>query len=173
MKPILFIFLLSSFLVLFGCEEEDNSPKATVELMVWNATNTGASNPNAIASANATVTVFTTLENAQNNKSGYSGKTDANGKLSLSVPAQNVYYATAVNGNARNTKNTLVIVGIFKDLEQIRHAPAQTPAAQIGDLVFMDTNGDGAISAEDKFDFSIIGSNTATNTIKGDIYISE
>jgi len=170
--------LFFSFLFFFGCKKEeninDNTPKIAFELTVWNATKRTASNPNAEVSPNASIYIFTTKEDADNNKPKYTGKTNSNGMFSISVPAQETYYLTAVNGNAKGTKNGFLINGIFKSQEHISSTPRQTPAAQIGDLIFSDINGDGVVDNLDKINCRVYsGLRTSTTIIKSDIYIAE
>jgi len=177
MRIINFTLLFFSLLLSFSCKKEetiDNTPQIVFELTVLNATKRTTSNPNAEVSPNATINIFITREDADNNKPRYTGKTNSNGILTISVPAQEIYYLAATNNNAKGTKNGFLINGIFKSQEDINMSPGQTPAAQIGDLIFSDINGDGVVDDLDKINYKTYsGLKTSTNIIKSTIYISE
>lgn len=180
MKSIFLTMLSFGLLILFGCKaeeaEQDNTPKIGLEVTVWNATKSTPANPDEEVSPNATVYIYTSTADVDGNKPAYSGKTNANGVFAISVPVQEKYYVTAVNGNARGTKNGFLITGIFKSQQQINDSPGQTPAAKVGDLVFADTNGDGIVNDRDKISyriFSTFGASTIITIIKDKVYISE
>jgi hypothetical protein len=180
MKNIYLIMLFFSSLTLFGCKEDkeeeiiDNTPKIAFEFTVWNATKRTSSNPNAEVSPNASIYIFLTKEDADNNKPKYTGKTNSNGIFTISVPAQESFYVTAINSNAKITKNGFLINGVFKSQQEINNNPRQTPAAQVGDLIFADFNGDGVVDNLDKIScLEYSGLRTSTTVLKSNIYIAE
>ncbi|MFI5162096.1 MAG: hypothetical protein ACHQHN_12520 [Sphingobacteriales bacterium] len=79
-----------------------------------------------------------------------SGKADANGKINFTVTPGKVYYIYNGHFGLTNADATYIITGKFTTQQQIDGSPAQTPAAQIGDNIEMDINGDGVINAIDQ-----------------------
>jgi hypothetical protein len=79
-----------------------------------------------------------------------SGTTDSNGKIDFSVTPGQVYYIYNTSFGVVTPETTYIITGKFATQEQINSSPAQTPAAQIGDNIEMDINGDGVIKANDQ-----------------------
>lgn len=147
-------------------------PNSFVEITVMDASSRSKANPKAAASSGASVFIFLSETALQKNKPDYQGKTNASGVSKIQVPDRQKLYLTATNGNAAITNNGYLIKGIFTSLEDINNLPIQ-PNAQIGSLMFMDINGDGAITDEDKADSYELYSGKKNETVKRTVYISE
>ena len=63
----------------------------------------------------------------------------------MSLHKVRVFFVGLVSANP-----TYIITGKFTSEEQINSSPQQTPAAQIGDNIEMDINGDGVVNAIDQ-----------------------
>ncbi len=76
----------------------------------------------------------------------------SDGKIAFTATANNTYY---LYNNLADSKiiadpdATYFITGTFTSQQQINNSPVQTPAAKIGDNVYLDINGDGAINYYD------------------------
>jgi len=79
-----------------------------------------------------------------------SGTTDANGKISFNATPGKKYYIYNGNFDLVNPNSAYIITGKFTSQQQIDSSPVQTPAAQIGDNIEMDINGDGIVRQNEK-----------------------
>jgi hypothetical protein len=79
-----------------------------------------------------------------------SGMTDADGKISFNVTPGKKYYLYNGNFGLVNANAAYIITGKFTSQQQIDSSPVQTPAAQIGDNIEMDINGDGIVRLNEK-----------------------
>lgn len=79
-----------------------------------------------------------------------SGKADADGKISFNVTPGLKYYVYNGTFGLINANATYIITGKFTSQQQIDNSPAQTPAAQVGDNIEMDINGDGIVNPDDE-----------------------
>ncbi|MBC3541662.1 hypothetical protein ACFSC6_01965 [Rufibacter sediminis] len=168
------IALLCFCFFFLGCREDENdSPKIALEITVVDASSSTSAKPQVLPSANATVYVYLSEEEARNQRPAYTGKTNNKGVLAISLPVKDRYFFTAENGNARSSKNGYAIMGIFESEDGLGYAAQQTPPAQLGGIILMDYNGDGLVNDLDKNRFRISSGFTLESVNKLTLYISE
>ncbi|WP_256010348.1 hypothetical protein [Desertivirga xinjiangensis] len=137
---------------LSSCNKKDDpeSPATTLEITVkdgnsWSPSNTALSN-----SSGVTINLYATQTDVTNKTPQYTATTNQAGVASIPVEFKNQYLLTAQKGNAKNTINGLLIIGIFQTQTEINSAPFQTPVPSVGSPKFLDTNQDGRIDAGDR-----------------------
>lgn len=98
---------------------------------------------------------------------------EENGEALLYGYRDSIYYFLADKNGATNLIDGYIVNGIFESQEDINNYPRQDQPSQIGDLKFMDSNGDGLVNQYDKIDYRRIW-NMPDNGIKEiKIYIAK
>jgi len=146
-------------------------PTSFVEITVMDASGRSQADPKASTSSGASVFIFLSETALQKNKPDYQGKTSASGICKIQVPDREKLYLTVTNGNAAITNSGYLINGIFTSIEDINNHPIQANA-QIGSLIFVDIDGDGAITSSDKASSYEFYSGKKNETVKRTVYIS-
>ena len=81
------------------------------------------------------------------------GTSDANGKINYNVSPGKTYYLYYDGTDQEiiyNDNATYLVKGKFTSQQQIKNSPFQGPNTKVGDDIYMDINGDGAITYYDK-----------------------
>ncbi len=64
------------------------------------------------------------------------------------------YYAVVTKGSAKSTKNGYIIKGVAQNESDVNlYKQYYMPNIQIGDIIYLDLNGDAQLDAEDKSDY--------------------
>ena len=138
MKRINILSIALGIILLAACKK-DNKP-TVLDVTV----STGVVSPGGMQVYLLSDDHRTTADNAS------SGKTDANGKISFTVTPGKVYYLYNGTYGLVSANPTYIITGKFTSQEQIGSSPQQTPAAEIGDNIEADVNGDGVVNGIDQ-----------------------
>lgn len=143
MQKFKFICFAMSALVMFSCKKSQTTVTATtVQISVTDGVNNDAATA-------ATVYLYDSADALSSNTPKYTGTTDQNGKVTITVAYTSQYLVVAQKGVEKNYFSGLIPIGIFTSATEIADSPIQTPAAVVGDVKFLDTNGDGMISSQD------------------------
>ncbi|MFV0594063.1 MAG: hypothetical protein ACK5M7_22015 [Draconibacterium sp.] len=122
-----------------------------VKFTVFDCTNRTVENPIAELASNTNISIF--KENESGEKQVIEEiTTDEIGKAFLYGYRDIVYYFLANKNGAVNIINGYIVNGIFESQEDIDNYPPQNHPSQIGDLKFMDANGDGRVNEDDRVD---------------------
>ena len=81
---------------------------------------------------------------------------DENGKVIFNDLETNTYLMVVTKDDLSNIKEGFVISGVFQSQEEIDNAEVQPGNPSPGDFRFLDLNGDGIISDDDKADYGIL-----------------
>lgn len=125
-----------------------------------------------VPKASATIKVYTNAENVGTTKTYDVLTTDEDAQAILYGLRTNNYYFTVEKDNKSNIVNGYVLLGTYNTQEEVDGSP--DPDAQIGDLKFMDINGDGILNSDDNCNYQTISSSylTDTNILLKDLYIA-
>ena len=82
-------------------------------------------------------------------------KSDENGKATFYDLENGDYYLSVEMGDLKSSKAGFLIAGVFQSQEDIDNSPFQEDAA-IGEIKYLDANGDGIISDDDMAQFRFI-----------------
>ncbi|HSC52137.1 MAG TPA: hypothetical protein VLC98_00840 [Phnomibacter sp.] len=125
----------------------------TVEITVIDGNSWSVINPFFSLSVGATVSLYETSADVTNNNPKYTGVTDQTGRIKITVPDErnnfNFFYLIVQNNIAKNIYNGYLLAGIFQSQSDINSSAFQSPAT-VGGPKFVDANGDGRISTNDK-----------------------
>jgi hypothetical protein len=138
MKRISILPIALGIILLAACKK-DNKP-TVLDVTV----STGAVSPSGMKIYLLSDAHRTTADNVA------SGTADANGKIDFNVTPGQVYYLYNGTYGLISANPTYIITGKFTSQDQINSSPAQTPAAQIGDNIEADVNGDGVVNGIDE-----------------------
>jgi hypothetical protein len=101
--------------------------------------------------SNVNVKLFTVSSGSIINST--TGTSDVNGKINYVVIPGKTYYLYYDGTNEEiiyNDNATYIAKGKFTSQQQINSSPYQGPNTKVGDDIYMDINGDGAITGYDK-----------------------
>ena len=130
--------IILSGLLLAACKK-DNKP-TLIEVTVQSSDHTALSN----------VSINLVSDQHQLITSAASG---GDGKIDYNVDAGKSYYLFHVAGDGKvitDLNGTYIITGTFTSQQQINNSPYQGANTKVGDNIYMDINGDGAITVQDK-----------------------
>ncbi len=123
-----------------------------VKFTVFDCTNRTEESPIAELASNTNISIFN--ENESGEKQAIEEiTTDENGEAFLYGYRDIMYYFLANKNGAVNIINGYIVNGIFESQEDIDNYPPQNQPSQIGDLIFMDANGDGRVNEDDRVDY--------------------
>jgi hypothetical protein len=159
-KPLLGVLLLAA---LCACNKDENpsvppEDNATLEIQVYNTLNWNSGQPYGTLEAGATVQLFKTREQFNNNTPAYSQTTDANGKAAFTKVDTGSYYIVARTGTASNLLEPTLKQGaytgyssdsLYQTLVEVAAGPVSQYAAP-GNFRLTDINADGIIDSNDK-----------------------
>lgn len=131
-----------------------------IEVTVWDATEWSPENSMGKVAPGAHVAIYRTQADYANDNPLFEEESDTQGKVIFNDVEPGIYYIVATKGDMSNifykTKNQgdelytgMVSVGIFQSQAQI-DAAAANQASKLGNFEWMDINGDGRISNDDK-----------------------
>ncbi|MBG0861140.1 MAG: T9SS type A sorting domain-containing protein [Bacteroidales bacterium] len=141
-----------------------------IDLRVLDATSWTLENQTLSIAPNAIIKLYTTKSSFDNNLPDFTTTSDANGMVQLNdLPVQNQYkYILIVEkSDLRNIKDGYIIGGVFNNQADIDSWPTQA-GAYIGGLKYIDVNGDGIISSDDRTWYDLISlseDQTITKTV--------
>ncbi|MBI9063567.1 MAG: hypothetical protein JEZ14_16410 [Marinilabiliaceae bacterium] len=121
-----------------------------VKFTVFDCTNRSAENPTSELAPNAKISIFKDISSKKELIEEIT--TDENGVAFLYGYKDWEYYFLTDKKGAVNLIDGYIVNGIFENQAEIDNYPSQNQPSQIGDLKFMDTNGDGMVDAGDKVD---------------------
>lgn len=136
-------------------------PPASIEVVVWDAIEWDEENPLGKEATDAKVRIYRSQEDFAEGKVLDEGVTDSQGKVIFDNLKAGTYYVVASKGDMSSvfypTKSPdgklitgMVPEGIFQFRTQIENAPPQSESGKPGNFQWLDTNGDGRITNEDK-----------------------
>jgi len=123
---------------------------------------------------NATINVYTSAQNVGTSKTYEVLTSDQNGEAVLYGLRTNNYYITSEKDNKSNIINGYVLNGRYNTQAEVDSYPL-VPNAKVGDLKFMDINGDGKLDLNDKTNYQEIWSQydlNRTTILSKDLYIA-
>ncbi len=124
-----------------------------VKFIVFDCTNRTAESPVAELASGTNISIF--KENESGEKLPLEEiTTDENGEALFYGYRDIRYYFRASKNGAVNIINGYIVNGIFESQEDIDNYPPQNHPSQIGDLKFVDINGNGEVNEEDRVDYS-------------------
>lgn len=142
-----------------------------VKFTVFDCTNRSAENPTSELAPNTKISIFKDVSGEKELIEELTS--DENGEAFLYGYRDNVYYFLADKNGAVNLIDEYIIIGTFKNQQDIDNHPPQKQPSQIGDLIFMDANGDGLVNEYDKVDYLIIRNIPESEIKEIKIYISK
>ena len=144
-------------------------PNSYLEVSVEEIFDAGTLSASVNSSGDASVFVFSTLENLIANQPSFKAVTNAQGIAKIKVPDRTQYFVTTSKGNAVNTTSEgYLINGIFTISPDPNHPPFD---AKIGDIILADINGDAFLNEDDKRAYREIWRGRKNMTVKSRTYI--
>lgn len=123
-----------------------------VKFTVFDCTNRSKGNPKAKLASKTKISIFKEDESGDRQLIEEI-TTDAQGVAFLYGYRDIMYYFSASKNGAVDLINGYIVNGVFESQEDIDSYPPQNQPSQVGDLKFMDTNGDGRVDEDDRVDY--------------------
>jgi hypothetical protein len=136
-----FTAFILPLILLSGCKKDSKPAIIEVTVHLQNQTILSNVKVNLLTVSSGTITATLT------------GASDGNGKIDYNVSAGKSYYLYYDGTNQEtiyNTEATYITKGKFTSQQQINGSPYQGLNTKVGDDIYMDINGDGAINDYDK-----------------------
>ncbi len=123
-----------------------------MKFTVFDCTNRSKENPTTELASNTTISIF--KEDESGDKQPIEEiTTDEHGVAFLYGQRDLMYYFSASKNGAVDLIDGYIVKGVFESQEDIDNYPPQNQPSQIGDLKFMDVNGDGKVDEDDQVDY--------------------
>ena len=142
-----------------------------VKFTVFDCTNRSEENPISELAADTKISIF--KDNSGEKELIEEITTDENGEAFLYGNRNIMYYFLADKNGAINIIDGYIVNGIFESQEDIDNYPSQDQPSQIGDLKFMDANGDNIVNEDDKVDYRETWDLPESGTKEFEIYIAK
>lgn len=143
-----------------------------VKFKVFDCTNRSKGNPTAELASETKISIF--KEDDSGDKQPIEDiTTDAHGVAFLYGDRDIMYYFSATKNGAVDLIDGYIVYGVFESQEDIDNYPPQNQPSQVGDLKFMDTNGDGRVNEDDMVDYRRIWGIPESGVKEIEIYIAK
>ncbi|OQP50741.1 hypothetical protein A4H97_02565 [Niastella yeongjuensis] len=155
------------------CKKPGNAEITVFDATQWSTTDTLGK-----VAANADVALYTSRKDFINNPTqpAYTGKTDANGKITFTNLPAGTYYLVTKKDDKLNFFEPALIngelfaykpIGIFQNQNQLSTLP-RLGSQGVGDFIFLDANFDGIVNTNDKtwVPFEVVVASNKTVQVK-------
>jgi hypothetical protein len=125
-----------------------------MKIIVWDCSGCSYENPYPVNASGALISLF--IEEDNEIIPYKELETNDNGEAWFYGNRNRFYYISVIKGKARSTKNGYLIQGVAQTPEDVDYYSIYMPELQIGDLIYVDWNGDARLDENDESDYHII-----------------